>query len=79
MGTESANAFVASLKNQFKDQSGSQKIDSLLNERRHVAIQSMISQLQAESAQVSKAKNTLIRLRGYAAEDSAPALDSSVT
>jgi hypothetical protein len=39
----------------------------------------MISQLQAESAQVSKAKNTLIKLRGYAGEESSPALEQSIS
>jgi hypothetical protein len=45
MGAEGANQFMKDLNEQFLNQDGSKRVDSLLNEKRHIAIQSMISQL----------------------------------
>lgn len=43
MGAEAGNNFMERLQNQFKEKSGSERVESLLNEKRHVSIQSMIS------------------------------------
>jgi hypothetical protein len=77
LGEEEANNFLRRLQTQEENQSAGKKPNSYLDEKRHLGIQSMIVQLQSESAQVTKAKSTLLKLRGYAAEESSsPALDT---
>jgi RNA recognition motif. (a.k.a. RRM, RBD, or RNP domain) len=77
LGAEEASQMIMSLTSDGQEATETQA-NRLLDSKRHISIQHMISQLQAEGVQVAKAKQTLIKLKSYT-DDSIPALDANLS
>ena len=76
-GAEEASQLIMRMTEDGNEAAETQ-VNRILDDKRHISIQHMINQLQAEGVQVSKAKDTLIKLRDYV-DSSVPSLDATVS